>query len=140
MPWTTRDYPVSWKNLDPLTRKKAIDIANAMIADGYEEDAAIPIALTAAKRWMKNATPDELTDLASMRLIQHRRKGGLSGARLMDDNVVVRYDGEKEQWEVISETARQADSLHATKAAAITRAREIAGNRGTKVITRKKGE
>ncbi len=58
----------------------------------------------------------------------------------MDDNVVVRYDGEKQQWEVISETARLADSLHATKAAAITRAREIAGNRGTKVITRKKGE
>ena len=52
-----------------------------MTADGYEEDAIIPIALTAAKKWMKNATPDELTDLTSMRLKQHRRKGGGSQAR-----------------------------------------------------------
>lgn len=35
MPWNVRDYPASMKNLDPLVRKKAIDIANALLADGY---------------------------------------------------------------------------------------------------------
>lgn len=34
MPWNVRDYPASMKNLDPLVRKKAIDIANALLADG----------------------------------------------------------------------------------------------------------
>ncbi len=43
MPWNVRDYPASMKNLDPLVRKKAIDIANALLADGYSDDRAIPI-------------------------------------------------------------------------------------------------
>lgn len=140
MPWTVKDYPVSWKNLNEMTRKKAIDIANAMLAEGYEEQDAIPIALSAAKKWIRTATQDDIADLAAMRLKAHRAKPGPSGARLMDDNVLVRYSTEKKQWEVISESARQADSLHATKAAAVARAREIAGNRETKVIIKKKGE
>ena len=31
MPWTMNDYPQTWKHLDELERKKAIDIANAML-------------------------------------------------------------------------------------------------------------
>lgn len=31
MPWTMSDYPSSWKNLEKLERKKAIDIGNAML-------------------------------------------------------------------------------------------------------------
>ena len=30
MPWTMEDYPQSWKNMDKLERKKAIDIGKAM--------------------------------------------------------------------------------------------------------------
>lgn len=44
MPWNMNDYPASMKNLDPLIRKKAIDIANALLDDGYPDDRAIPIA------------------------------------------------------------------------------------------------
>ena len=33
MPWTMNDYPQTWKHLDELERKKAIDIANAMLKD-----------------------------------------------------------------------------------------------------------
>lgn len=44
MPWTMEDYPQSLKNLDKLERKKAIDIANAMLKDGYKESDVIPIA------------------------------------------------------------------------------------------------
>jgi uncharacterized protein YdaT len=34
MPWNMTDYPASMKNMDKLTRKKAIDIANALIRRG----------------------------------------------------------------------------------------------------------
>ena len=37
MPWTEKDYPDSWKNFDPETRRKAIDIANAMIKEGMKK-------------------------------------------------------------------------------------------------------
>ena len=50
MPWTMNDYPQSWKNMDELERKKAIDIGNAMLKDGYKEGDAIPIATEQAGR------------------------------------------------------------------------------------------
>jgi len=54
MPWTYKDYPVSMKNLDPLVRRKAIDIANALVDDGYDDERAIPIAISQAKTWYEN--------------------------------------------------------------------------------------
>ena len=56
MPWSKNDYPDSFKNLDNAVRSKAIEIANALLRDGYEEDRAIPIALDRAKR---SVTEDE---------------------------------------------------------------------------------
>ncbi len=35
MPWTDDDYPTSMKNLTAEVRRKAIDIANALLDDGY---------------------------------------------------------------------------------------------------------
>jgi len=49
MPWTLNDYPDSMKNLTNITRKKAIDIANAMTKEGYDDNRAIPIAIEQAK-------------------------------------------------------------------------------------------
>lgn len=51
MPWNMNDYPTSMKNLAPLIRKKAIDIGNALLADGYPDDRAIPIAISQAEKW-----------------------------------------------------------------------------------------
>ena len=36
MPWNMKDFPASMKNLDKLTRKKAIDIANALLDEGSD--------------------------------------------------------------------------------------------------------
>jgi len=58
----------------------------------------------------------------------------------MEKDVIVRYQPEQKQWEVISDGALQADSLHPTKKEAVIRAREIAGKRGTRVIEKKKSE
>ena len=51
MPWTNTDYPPSMKNFEAHVREKAIDIANALLEEGYIEDRAIPIAIAQAKRW-----------------------------------------------------------------------------------------
>ena len=51
MPWNELDYPRSMDNLPPVVRSKAIDIANALLAEGYEEGLAIRIAIAKAKEW-----------------------------------------------------------------------------------------
>ena len=50
MPWTKNDYPDSMKNLETHVRKKAIEIANALLRDGYEEGRAIAIATSQARK------------------------------------------------------------------------------------------
>lgn len=54
MPWTKDDYPVSLKNLSPEVREKAVEIANALLEDGFEERRAIAIATAQAEEWAKN--------------------------------------------------------------------------------------
>lgn len=51
MPWSEDRYPVSMKNLPPMVRAKAIEIANALLRDGYADGRAIRIAIARAKRW-----------------------------------------------------------------------------------------
>jgi uncharacterized protein YdaT len=51
MPWNEQRYPTSMKNLPDAVRDKAIEIANALLAEGYEEGQAIRIAIAKAKEW-----------------------------------------------------------------------------------------
>jgi uncharacterized protein YdaT len=51
VPWTETYFPRSMAHLPPLVRAKAIEIANALLAQGYEEGKAIRIAIAQAKRW-----------------------------------------------------------------------------------------
>ena len=51
MPWDQFYYPAAMKNLPPAVRSKAIEIANALLAEGYDEGKAIRIALPVAGRW-----------------------------------------------------------------------------------------
>jgi uncharacterized protein YdaT len=55
MPWSESHFPRSMANLPPLVRAKAIDIANALLEQGYEEGKAIRIAIAQAKRWAERA-------------------------------------------------------------------------------------
>ena len=64
MPWTKKDYPDSMKNLEESVRNKAVEIANELIEDDYEEGRAIPIAISQAKKWYDNRggdIPSEIT-------------------------------------------------------------------------------
>ena len=63
MPWNEQHYPVAMKHLAPATRMKAIEIANALLAEGMDEGKAIRIAITKGKEWAmhhsKSAMPNE---------------------------------------------------------------------------------
>lgn len=54
------NYPNSLKNFDKVIRKKAIDIANALLDDGYSESRAISIGTEKAKEWHENASKEEI--------------------------------------------------------------------------------
>ncbi|MBS1162178.1 MAG: hypothetical protein H6R03_74 [Burkholderiaceae bacterium] len=51
MPWSLWDYPPSMRHLGEAARAKAIEIANALLAEGMEEGQAIRIAIAQARRW-----------------------------------------------------------------------------------------
>lgn len=129
MPWNMNDYPVSMKNLDPLIRKKAIDIGNALLHDGYPDDRAIPIAISQAEKWYNAASTEEKKDFQKAKAPQkedtHTRNK--NAKKLLTADVKVQYNDSK--WQVISEGARQASDAFDTKEAAVTRAKVIAKNK-----------
>lgn len=132
MPWTLNDYPSSMKNLEYAARKKAIDIANSMVDEGYEEGRAIPIATNQAEEWYKNATKEEIKEYEA------------SGKPTARSEVGKRYENNPERleegehvvshaygWAVRSSNAIQPSDVFDNKAEAVKRAREIAKNKGT---------
>ncbi|QTD39654.1 hypothetical protein [Sporosarcina sp. Te-1] len=52
MPWDEHDYPASFKNLDEDVRHKAIEIANALLEEKYDEGRAIAIAISKAREYV----------------------------------------------------------------------------------------
>ena len=54
MPWSKHDYPPSMKNLEPRVRNKAVEIANALLEEDYDEGRAIAIATAKAQEWDEN--------------------------------------------------------------------------------------
>lgn len=59
MPWSKNDYPPSMKNLEPRVRNKAVEIANALLEENYDEGRAIAIATAKAQEWDGNHPKDE---------------------------------------------------------------------------------
>ena len=55
MPWDQSYFPQSMRNLTPIVRQKAIEIANALLAQGYDEGKSIRIGIAQAKRWASQA-------------------------------------------------------------------------------------
>lgn len=60
MPWNMEDYPDSLKNFDKVIRKKAIEIANALLDEDYSESSAIAIGTEKAKEWHESASKEEI--------------------------------------------------------------------------------
>jgi uncharacterized protein YdaT len=49
MPWYNGDYPPSYKNQPVKVRNKAVEIANALLAEGMPEGVAIATGLKRAR-------------------------------------------------------------------------------------------
>ena len=137
MPWTMDDYPQSWKNFEKLKRKKAIDIGNAMIKDGYKEEDTIPIATEQAESWYKDASKKELDELKDKKITKHEEDES-SNPELNDRDVHVYYEDDK--WKIKTDGAKQASDSFDKKEDALKRARNITSNRGTQIIEHKKNE
>ncbi len=135
MPWDMNDYPDSFKNLNGAVKKKAIEISNAMIDDGYSEDRAIPIATEQAKKWFDNAGEEE---------IEHFKKHGKPSVRKQEDkntssNPELLDSGEhvlkhEDGWAVKAKGAKQPSDVFSNKDEAVKRAKEIAENKGTEAV------
>ncbi|WP_430788815.1 DUF2188 domain-containing protein [Virgibacillus flavescens] len=138
MPWTLNDYPDSLKNLDKVVRKKAIDIANSMLDDGYEEERAIPIATSQAKEWYDNASQKEINEYENSGKPTQRSAEGKkydnNPERLDEGEQVVPHE---DGWAVKSANAKRPSDVYDNKKDAVKRAKEIAENKDTKLTVYK---
>lgn len=114
MPWTKEDYPNAMKNLEEKTRNKAIEIANALLNDDYDEPRSIVIAISQAKEW------------ASKRKII--KSDG-------DHKHVVPHNG---QWAILREGNEKVSHVYHTKEETVDKAKEIVENEDVKVVVHKK--
>jgi uncharacterized protein YdaT len=104
MPWSLKDYPDSMKNLVGPIKEKAIDIANALLEEGYEEGRAISIAIAQAKKWVGNESPTQ--------------------------HVVPHPKG----WAIKAEKADKASNIFDTKEEALKKGQQIASNQKTHLV------
>lgn len=56
MPWSKNDYPKSMKNLPNDVRDKAIEIANALLDENYDEGRAISIGIAQSRKYIEGGT------------------------------------------------------------------------------------
>lgn len=123
MPWSKDDYPNSMKNLNTRTRNKAIEIANALLREGYEEGRAIPIATKQAEEWAESHSEGENSSS------KKENKSSNYGKQH-----VVPHEG---KWAVKKEHATHASKLFDSKQEAIDRAKEIAKHQDSHVVIHK---
>ena len=136
MPWDMNDYPSSLKNFNKVTKKKAIDIANALVDEGYSEDRAIPIATEQAKKWYDNASENEREDYLQNVDPTKRKSNNHSRPELLDkQEMVVPHNGNK--WAVQSKDAKKPTKLFNDKEDAINYGKKIAKNKMTGLIIQK---
>lgn len=79
MPWSEDTYPASMDGLDPKVWEKAIEIANELLEEGYEEGRAIAIARSQAKDAVKeeqSPSGGEKAPRSGDRDLRHRSGGG----------------------------------------------------------------
>lgn len=118
MPWTKSNYPPSMKNLDPRVRGKAVEIANALLEDGYEEGRSIAIATAQAKEWNED----------------HPLNGSASGGKQQRKRDNYRVVPHQQQWAVKKEGSAEPIKLARTKEEAVTSAKELASSHNVSAI------
>lgn len=108
MVWTTRNYPRSMKLLSLRVRRKAVEIGNALLAEGYNMKYATSIAMSMAREWSEH----------------------LPTVRERNIHVVPHHDG----WAVRRVYSSRPDLIFSNKACALSYAVELAKPEGVYVI------
>ncbi|MCM3784166.1 DUF2188 domain-containing protein [Neobacillus mesonae] len=131
MPWNKNDYPPSMKNLDPRIREKAVEIANALLDDGYEEGRSIAIATAQAKEWNENHPEGE-----NKKENRSSQKNGPVHTSRDHRNlhVVPHEDG----WAIKQEGKEQPKHTYRVKKEAEDAAKEMASSKQIRVIVHDK--
>jgi uncharacterized protein YdaT len=106
MPWSKGDYPQSLKNFEPRIRNKAVEIANALLKDGYEEGRAIAIATSQAKEWAEDHSV-------------HKNRDDREEDEESNNLHVVPFQG---KWTIKTERSKEPEQVVATKARAVRKA------------------
>ncbi|MEJ8304523.1 DUF2188 domain-containing protein [Saccharibacillus sacchari] len=130
MPWDKNDYPQSMKNLDERVRNKAVEIANALLRDGYEEGRAIAIATSQAEEWDENHPEpggSRNKDHSGGHGDERKSKSGSS------DSSALHVVSHGERWAVKAEGQDQPLSEHERKEDAVRSARKEADGRDAHV-------
>ena len=129
MAWNMKDYPTSMKNMKQLERKKAIDIANALLADDYPYDRAIPIAMSQAEKWYDNASEKEKREFVKEDNPSKNDQHDVNerSAKLINANEVVKHTDNG--WAVMTEGAKKPSEIFDTKKEAVAAAKGIAKNK-----------
>ncbi|MCG1010834.1 DUF2188 domain-containing protein [Salinicoccus sp. ID82-1] len=138
MPYSMNDYPDSLKNMEKLERKKAIDIINALLEEGYDDGRAIPIGTSQAEEWYADASKEELDELENKDVTEHEDDPGKQGGKIADNDVEVFF--EDDEWKVQTKGAKRPSNTYDNKNDATKRAKEIAENRGAETIIHNKNE
>lgn len=134
MAWHTTDYPDSFKNLETAKRKKAIEIANSLLRDGYDEGQAIPIAIEQSKKWFSNATTKERNEMiqaSDQSLMPTGKADKEKSQRAREGQHVLPHE---EGWAIMTDHGKQPSEVHPTKAEAVKRGKEIAQNKQTHLV------
>ena len=114
MTWSKNYYPDSMKALDEDVRNKAIEIANSLLKDDYDESRAAVVAISQAKEWASKKTIKQM-DGNSQHIVPHRGK-----------------------WAILREGNDKISYLYKDKNKSLNKAKEIAENENVDIIIHKK--
>ncbi len=98
MPWTQNSFPDSMKNLDHAVRLKAIEVANALIREGYKEDRAIPIGIATAKKWAEGGLDQHSEPERDLHVVPHPDGWAVRHATSEHTNAVFKTMEEARDW------------------------------------------
>lgn len=147
MPWSKQDYPNSMKNLGERTRNKAIEIANALLEDGYDDSRAIAIATSQAKQWAENrgydgrSSSDSNSNGSSSDSTSNGRSSSMSSPKPRgtshSDNSSQHVVPHEKGWAVQRDGANRPSYVFDTKSEALSKGAEIARNQKVNLVVHK---
>ncbi|MBD7967894.1 DUF2188 domain-containing protein [Paenibacillus gallinarum] len=131
MPWNKKDYLPSMKNLEPRVRNKAIEIANALLGEGYEEGRSIAIATAQAEEWNENHPEGETKKHDKIDHSSPKKADSSAHAgEHRNIHVVPREDG----WAVKKEGIEKPEHIYDVKDEAVKAAKDIVSSKNIRLI------